>query len=72
MSHKCPVGFDTAEEYRLLNHRFVFGETNMFPEIIGILHPGVMGVSVTACALHSGHRVCYASEGQSDDTPAGG
>jgi len=51
---------------------FVFGETNMFPEIIGILHPGVMGVSVAACALHSGHRVCYASEGQSDDTPAGG
>ena len=39
-------------------------------ETIGILHPGVMGISVAACALRSGHQVCYASEGRSDATRA--
>jgi 3-hydroxyisobutyrate dehydrogenase-like beta-hydroxyacid dehydrogenase len=37
-------------------------------ETIGILHPGAMGISVSACALRSGHQVCYASEGRSDAT----
>ena len=40
----------------------------MLSETIGILHPGAMGVSIAASALHSGHRVCYASEGRSDAT----
>ncbi|MBN1453484.1 MAG: DUF1932 domain-containing protein [Anaerolineales bacterium] len=39
-------------------------------ETIGILHPGEMGISVAACALRSGQRVCYASEGRSDATQA--
>ena len=39
-------------------------------ETIGILHPGAMGISVAASALHSGHQVCYASEGRSDVTRA--
>jgi len=39
-------------------------------EIIGILHPGAMGISVAASALRSGHRVCYASEGRSEATRA--
>jgi 3-hydroxyisobutyrate dehydrogenase-like beta-hydroxyacid dehydrogenase len=39
-------------------------------ETIGILHPGAMGISVAASALHSGHQVCYASEGRSDATRA--
>ena len=39
-------------------------------EIIGILHPGAMGISVAASALHSGHQVYYASEGRSDATRA--
>jgi 3-hydroxyisobutyrate dehydrogenase-like beta-hydroxyacid dehydrogenase len=42
----------------------------MPPESIGILHPGAMGISIAASALHSGHRVCYASEGRSDATRA--
>jgi len=37
---------------------------------IGILHPGAMGISVAASALHSGHQVCYASEGRSEATRA--
>ena len=40
----------------------------MSPETIGILHPGAMGSFVAACALRSGHQVCYASEGRSDAT----
>jgi len=40
----------------------------MSTETIGILHPGAMGISVAASALHAGHRVCYASEGRSDAT----
>jgi 3-hydroxyisobutyrate dehydrogenase-like beta-hydroxyacid dehydrogenase len=48
----------------------LFGETNMSPETIGILHPGAMGVSVAASALRSGRRVCYASEGRSQATRA--
>lgn len=39
-------------------------------ETIGILHPGAMGISVAACALRSGQRVCYASEGRSNATRA--
>ena len=42
----------------------------MSSETIGILHPGLMGISVAACALRSGHQVCYASEGRSDATRA--
>ena len=42
----------------------------MFPETIGVLHPGAMGVSVAASALRSGQRVCYASEGRSEATRA--
>ncbi len=36
--------------------------------MIGILHPGAMGISIAASALHSGQRVCYASEGRSEAT----
>lgn len=39
-------------------------------ELIGILHPGAMGISVAASALRSGRQVCYASEGRSDATRA--
>ena len=39
-------------------------------EMVGILHPGAMGIYLAACALRSGHRVCYASEGRSDATQA--
>ena len=39
-------------------------------ETIGILHPGAMGSFVAACALRSGHQVCYISEGRSDATRA--
>lgn len=35
---------------------------------IGILHPGEMGVSVAASAIHSGHEVYWAAEGRSDKT----
>lgn len=42
----------------------------MPPDTIGILHPGAMGISVAACALQSGHQVCYASEGRSEATRA--
>jgi 3-hydroxyisobutyrate dehydrogenase-like beta-hydroxyacid dehydrogenase len=35
---------------------------------IGILHPGAMGVSVAASAIHSGHAVYWAAEGRSDQT----
>lgn len=39
-------------------------------EMIGILHPGAMGISVAASALRSGGQVCYASEGRSEATQA--
>jgi len=39
-------------------------------ETIGILHPGAMGISVTASALRSENQVCYVSEGRSDATLA--
>jgi len=42
----------------------------MPPETIGVLHPGAMGISIAACALQSGHQVCYASESRSDATRA--
>jgi len=32
---------------------------------IGILHPGAMGISVAASAIHNQHRVQWASEGRS-------
>lgn len=35
---------------------------------IGILHPGAMGVSVAASAIHSGHAVYWAAEGRSEET----
>jgi len=39
-------------------------------EIIGILHPGAMGISLAASALQFGHQVCYASEGRGEATRA--
>ena len=36
--------------------------------VIGILHPGAMGVSVAASAVKSGHTVYWASEGRSRAT----
>jgi len=36
--------------------------------ILTILHPGEMGVSVAAAAVHSGHRVSWVSEGRSEAT----
>ena len=35
---------------------------------IGILHPGEMGISLAACAIKSGHQVCWTSQGRSDKT----
>lgn len=35
---------------------------------IGILHPGEMGISVAASAIHSGHEVYWASQQRSDKT----
>lgn len=37
---------------------------------IGILHPGAMGISVAASAIHNQHRVQWASEGRSEGTCA--
>lgn len=37
-------------------------------EIIGVLHPGSMGVSVAASARAGGHRVLWASQGRSPET----
>lgn len=38
--------------------------------IIGILHPGEMGISIAASAIHNGHLVYWLSEGRSDRTRA--
>lgn len=35
---------------------------------IGILHPGEMGISVAASAIHSGHAVFWLAHGRSDKT----
>ena len=37
---------------------------------IGILHPGEMGISVAASAMHSGHQVYWLSDGRSERTRA--
>ena len=37
---------------------------------IGILHPGEMGISIAASAIHSGHEVYWLSAGRSDKTRA--
>jgi len=37
---------------------------------IGILHPGEMGVSIAASAIHNGHQVYWVSEGRSAKTRA--
>ena len=34
----------------------------------GILHPGEMGISIAAAAIHNGHQVYWASHGRSDRT----
>jgi len=36
--------------------------------IIGILHPGKMGISVAASAINNGHPVYWVSQGRSDET----
>jgi len=37
---------------------------------IGVLHPGEMGISIAASAIHNGHQVYWASGGRSDKTRA--
>lgn len=37
---------------------------------MGILHPGEMGISVAASAIHNGHEVYWVSQGRSDKTRA--
>ena len=37
---------------------------------IGILHPGEMGISLAASAIHNGHQVYWVSQGRSDKTRA--
>ena len=37
---------------------------------IGILHPGEMGISIAASAIHAEHQVYWASEGRSEKTRA--
>jgi 3-hydroxyisobutyrate dehydrogenase-like beta-hydroxyacid dehydrogenase len=36
--------------------------------IIGILHPGEMGISIAASAINSGHQVYWVSQNRSDNT----
>ncbi|MFC1718319.1 NAD(P)-binding domain-containing protein [Candidatus Poribacteria bacterium] len=40
----------------------------MTKKIVGILHPGAMGVSIAASAKNTGHTVYWASEGRSPQT----
>src|SRR5215510_9581739 len=40
----------------------------LMPEIIGILHPGEMGISVAVSAQNSGHTLFWVSEGRSPQT----
>jgi 3-hydroxyisobutyrate dehydrogenase-like beta-hydroxyacid dehydrogenase len=40
----------------------------MINQKVGILHPGMMGISVAATVQNSGHTVCWASEGRSRQT----
>ena len=37
---------------------------------IGIFHPGEMGISIAASAIHNGHEVYWLSKGRSDQTRA--
>lgn len=37
---------------------------------IGIFHPGEMGISIAASAIHNGHEVYWLSKGRSDQTQA--
>src|SRR5215216_3696084 len=37
---------------------------------IGILHPGEMGISIAASAIHNDHQVYWTSQGRSDKTRA--
>jgi len=37
---------------------------------VGILHPGEMGISIAASAIHSGHEVYWTSQGRSSKTRA--
>lgn len=39
-------------------------------KIIGILHPGEMGISISASAIHGGNQVYWSSQGRSDKTRA--
>lgn len=40
----------------------------MSEHLVGVLHPGEMGISIAATALRSGREVVWASEGRSDAT----
>jgi 3-hydroxyisobutyrate dehydrogenase-like beta-hydroxyacid dehydrogenase len=40
----------------------------MTSQIVGILHPGAMGISVAATLINSGNDVRWTSEGRSDDS----
>jgi 3-hydroxyisobutyrate dehydrogenase-like beta-hydroxyacid dehydrogenase len=42
----------------------------MPPYIVGVLHPGEMGISIAASAQNSGQQVCWASAGRGDKTAA--
>jgi 3-hydroxyisobutyrate dehydrogenase-like beta-hydroxyacid dehydrogenase len=44
------------------------GDQRMTKHKIGILHPGLMGISIAASAQNSGHDVYWASEGRSAQT----
>jgi 3-hydroxyisobutyrate dehydrogenase-like beta-hydroxyacid dehydrogenase len=47
---------------------FIFDKESM--NRIGILHPGEMGVSIAASAIHNGHQVYWTSGGRSTKTRA--
>jgi len=34
-------------------------------KVLGVLHPGAMGISVASALIDVGHRVCWASENRS-------
>ena len=40
----------------------------MTKQKVGILHPGMMGISVAAAVKKSGHTVYWSSEGRSQQT----
>jgi 3-hydroxyisobutyrate dehydrogenase-like beta-hydroxyacid dehydrogenase len=58
--------------YKYANHQEMYIDDiqGVTMSKIGILHPGEMGVSLAASAIHNGHEVYWTSQGRSDKTRA--